>query len=42
VGEEALAADSADAVEELLARQFAPRFYDLLTGSGEPLPPAAT
>jgi phosphotransferase system enzyme I (PtsI) len=41
VGEEALAADSADAVEELLARHFAPRFYDLLTGSGEmPTPPA--
>jgi phosphotransferase system enzyme I (PtsI) len=39
VGEQALAADSADAVEELLARQFAPRFYDLLTGSGEPPPP---
>ncbi len=42
VGEEALAADSADAVEELLARQFAPRFYDLLTGSGEPPTPPAT
>jgi phosphotransferase system enzyme I (PtsI) len=36
--EEALASDSAEAVEELVARQFAPRFYDLLTGSGEPAP----
>ena len=34
--EAALACDSADAVEKLVARQFAPRFYDLLTGSGEP------
>ncbi|MGO8994676.1 MAG: phosphoenolpyruvate--protein phosphotransferase [Polyangiaceae bacterium] len=32
--EAALASDSADAVEELVARAFAPRFYDLLTGSG--------
>jgi len=31
--EAALACDSADAVEELIARQFAPRLYDLLTGS---------
>ena len=31
--EAALACDSADAVEELVARHFAPRFYDLLTGS---------
>ena len=31
--EAALACDSADAVEELIARQFAPRLYDLLTGT---------
>jgi phosphotransferase system enzyme I (PtsI) len=37
--EAALASDSADAVEEIVARAFAPRFYDLLTGSGlETLP----
>jgi phosphotransferase system enzyme I (PtsI) len=36
--EAALASDSADAVEELVARAFAPRFYDLLTGSDEAKP----
>jgi phosphotransferase system enzyme I (PtsI) len=45
--EAALACDSSDAVEELVAKHFAPRFYDLLTGSSappeetkEPKPPA--
>jgi phosphotransferase system enzyme I (PtsI) len=33
--EAALACDSAEAVEELCAREFAPRFFDLLTGSAE-------
>jgi phosphotransferase system enzyme I (PtsI) len=32
---EALACDSAEAVEELVAREFAGRLYDLLTGSAE-------
>jgi phosphotransferase system enzyme I (PtsI) len=36
--EAALACDSADAVEELIARQFAPRLYDLLTGAEEAPP----
>src|SRR5208283_2835353 len=34
----ALACDSADAVEGLIARAFAPRLYDLLAGSSEPPP----
>ncbi len=33
--EAALACDSAEAVEELVAREFAPRLFDLLTGSAE-------
>jgi phosphotransferase system enzyme I (PtsI) len=33
--EGALACDSAEAVEELIAGAFAPRLYDLLTGEGE-------
>jgi phosphotransferase system enzyme I (PtsI) len=33
--EAALACDSADAVEELVAREFAPRFFDLLAGAAE-------
>ena len=37
--EGALACDSADAVEEVVARHFAPRFYDLLTGSAASSPP---
>jgi phosphoenolpyruvate-protein phosphotransferase (PTS system enzyme I) len=36
--EAALACDSADAVEELVARAFAPRFYDLLTGNDAEAP----
>jgi phosphotransferase system enzyme I (PtsI) len=39
VAEAALACDSADAVEEVVARHFAPRFYDLLTGSSFVAPP---
>jgi phosphotransferase system enzyme I (PtsI) len=35
----ALASDSAEAVEGLVARAFAPRLYDLLTGSSD-VPPA--
>jgi phosphotransferase system enzyme I (PtsI) len=35
----ALACDTADDVEGLVARAFAPRLYDLLTGSGEQAPP---
>jgi phosphotransferase system enzyme I (PtsI) len=34
----ALACDTADGVEGLVARAFAPRLYDLLTGSGEQAP----
>ena len=38
----ALACDSADAVEELIARTFAPRFYDLLEGTyASDAPPGA-
>jgi phosphoenolpyruvate-protein phosphotransferase (PTS system enzyme I) len=33
VAQAALGADSADEIEGLLARAFAPRLYDLLTGS---------
>jgi phosphotransferase system enzyme I (PtsI) len=33
--EAALACDSAEAVEELVAREFAPRFFDLLAGAAE-------
>ena len=33
VADEAIACDSADAVEQLVAKHFAPRFYDLLAGS---------
>ena len=33
--EAALALDTADAVEELVAGTFAPSLYDLLTGSAE-------
>jgi len=40
--EAALACDSADAVEELIARQFAPRLYDLLTGAGGPIEPSTS
>jgi phosphotransferase system enzyme I (PtsI) len=36
--EEALAAESAEAVEALVARLFAPRFFDLLAGSAEEPP----
>ena len=35
IAEQALACDSADAVEELLARELAPRFIDLLAGIAE-------
>jgi phosphotransferase system enzyme I (PtsI) len=39
VAEFALAAGSAEEVEEVLARDFAPRLFDLLTGSAEdPVP----
>jgi phosphotransferase system enzyme I (PtsI) len=41
MGDEALACESADAVEQLIAKIFAPRFYDLLAGSAdEPNPEA--
>ncbi len=33
--DDALACDTAEAVEQLVARLFAPRFYDLLAGSAE-------
>jgi phosphotransferase system enzyme I (PtsI) len=33
--EAALACDSSDAVEELVAREFAPRFFDLLAGTAD-------
>jgi phosphotransferase system enzyme I (PtsI) len=35
----ALACDTAEGVEGIVARTFAPRLYDLLTGSGEQAPP---
>ncbi|MEO8876506.1 MAG: phosphoenolpyruvate--protein phosphotransferase [Polyangiaceae bacterium] len=35
MAKEALACDSADAVEQLVARSFATRFYDLLAGSAD-------
>jgi phosphotransferase system enzyme I (PtsI) len=35
IAEQALACDSADAVEELLARELAPRLIDLLAGIAE-------
>jgi phosphotransferase system enzyme I (PtsI) len=31
----ALACDSGESVEELVAREFAPRLFDLLTGSAD-------
>ena len=34
-GDEALACESADAVEQLVAKTFATRFYDLLAGSAD-------
>jgi phosphotransferase system enzyme I (PtsI) len=38
IAEQALACDSADAVEELLARELAPRLIDLLAGIAEDVP----
>lgn len=42
IAEQALACDSADAVEELLARELAPRLIDLLAGIAEELPQGST
>jgi len=39
VAETALALDTADAVEELVASTFAPVLFDLLTGNAEETPP---